>query len=109
MSGVHIVESGDTLTAIAKKNELSLDDLATWNKITDPDLITIGQKILLSDPAKPEEQIHVVQPGDTVSELAEKFGVTSAEIGDLNKLENIDLIFAGQKLLIPAKNEPESP
>lgn len=107
MSGAHIVEQGDTLGAIAQKYDLDLGDLIKWNKIDDPSLITVGQKIELSGHEAPVEagaadRTYLVQPGDTVSGIAEKFGLRWIDIGVYNKLEDIDLIFAGQELIIPA-------
>ncbi|MGA8943287.1 MAG: 3D domain-containing protein [Thermoactinomyces sp.] len=49
---------------------------------------------------KDENYTVVVQAGDTVSELAEKHGVTIREIVRLNKLEDPDIIYEGQKLVI---------
>jgi N-acetylmuramoyl-L-alanine amidase len=103
MSGAHIVEPGDTLGGIAKTYGLELDDLVKWNKIENPDLIRVGQKIELSGHEAPEEQVYIVQPGDTVSEIAEKFGVRPADIGTANQLEDINMIKVGQKLIIPSR------
>lgn len=112
MSGAHIVESGDTLGAIAKKYDLAVADLVKWNEIDDPDKITVGQKIELSGHEMPEpegDQTYIVQPGDTVSEIAEKFGLRWIDIGVYNKLEDIDLIIAGQELIIPAQGVARGP
>ncbi|MBA3800665.1 MAG: LysM peptidoglycan-binding domain-containing protein [Geodermatophilaceae bacterium] len=111
MSGSHIVEPGDTLGGIASKYELSLDDLIRWNNIENPDHIDVGQKIELSghEPAPDGDQIYVVQPGDTVSEIAEKFGLRWVDIGAANKLEDINKIYAGQELVIPATGVARGP
>lgn len=42
---VHIVQNGETLSGIAKRYDLPLDELATLNKIQESNLIRIGQKI----------------------------------------------------------------
>lgn len=111
MSGAHIVEPGDTLGGIAAKYDLALDDLVRWNAIGDPDLITVGQKIELSghEAAEPEDQIYVVQPGDTVSGIAEKFGKRWVDIGAANRLDDINLIVVGQQLVIPAEGVARGP
>lgn len=44
--------------------------------------------------------LHVVQPGDTVSGLAERYGTTTRAIAQSNRLADPDLIFPGQKLMI---------
>ena len=46
---------------------------------------------------------YVVQPGDTLWCLAKKFNTTVDDIVELNDIENPDLIYPGQKLLILKK------
>ena len=41
----YIVKKGDTLTSIAKKYKTSVKQLVSWNKIKNPNLIRVGQKI----------------------------------------------------------------
>ncbi len=48
-------------------------------------------------------QKYVVEPGDTLSVIAEKFGVTMQQIIDANKLQNPDVLLVGQELLIPGR------
>jgi LysM repeat protein len=45
---------------------------------------------------------YVIQPGDTLSDIAARFGVSAAQIVALNRLSNPRLIIGGQTLLIPA-------
>ncbi len=49
----YTVRSGDTLTAIAKRFETSIDQLVKWNKIKDPNVIRAGQRLIVdkSEPA----------------------------------------------------------
>lgn len=44
---------------------------------------------------------YTVQPGDTLSAIAQKFDTTVAAIQEANKIENPDLISVGQVLVIP--------
>jgi LysM repeat protein len=48
-----------------------------------------------------EAQSYVVQPGDTLGEIAEQFGVGIEEIIRANDLEDADHIEVGQELIIP--------
>ncbi|MCR5136612.1 MAG: LysM peptidoglycan-binding domain-containing protein [Oscillospiraceae bacterium] len=41
----YMVKAGDSLGAIAKKYNVSVEDLMKWNGISNPDIITIGQKL----------------------------------------------------------------
>ena len=43
----YVVVAGDTLTAIAQKNNVSLPDLMRWNNIQDANLIRVGQQLIL--------------------------------------------------------------
>jgi LysM repeat protein len=49
-----------------------------------------------------ESRVHVVQPGDTLSVIAEMYGVGVTAVADANGLENVDAIKPGQELVIPA-------
>ena len=46
---------------------------------------------------------YTVQLNDTLWDLAKKFNTTVDDIVDLNNIENHDLIYQGQKLLILKK------
>ncbi len=49
----------------------------------------------------PEPQFYVVQPGDTLSAIAKKFGVKIEFLASANKLSDLNYIEADQKLIIP--------
>ena len=53
-----------------------------------------------------EETIYVVQVGDSLSGIASKYGVTLADIVAANKLDNPDVVFSGQRLIIPVDGLP---
>ena len=47
--------------------------------------------------------VHVVRAGETLTEIADTYGVTAEEILQLNGIENADTIIVGQRLRIPLK------
>lgn len=56
-----------------------------------------------AQPAQPDtEKTYTVQLNDMLWKIAEKFGTTYQKIAELNKLKNVNLIYPGQELLIPA-------
>ncbi len=59
--------------------------------------------ITASPGAQPPGQpaTHVVQPGDTLYRLARRFGTTIYAIANANNIANVNLIYVGQKLVIP--------
>lgn len=56
-----------------------------------------------SPPASTASQKYVVQPGDTLSAIAQKFGVTTQQLIETNKLSNPDFLTVGQELTIPGR------
>lgn len=57
-----------------------------------------------SDTSAPsaDDTVYTVQSGDTLSEIAERFGLSIDEIAAYNKIDDPRLIYAGQKIYIPA-------
>lgn len=52
--------------------------------------------------------IYVIQDGDTLSEIAEDYGISTAKLMEYNNLTSNSIIKVGQELLIPEKEEKES-
>lgn len=61
---VYTVKSGDTLSDIATKYGITYQQLASYNGISDPNVIYIGQEILIPNTST------VVAPGKTLDEIA---------------------------------------
>lgn len=51
-----------------------------------------------------EGSTYVVQAGDTLAKIAARFGTTVSELATLNNIVNVDLIFVGQRLLVPGQS-----
>ncbi len=69
-------------------------------------LLTLAVALMAASPAAagPQAQtdeVYVVQPGDTLFAIALRFGLTASEIAAANNLSNPNLIFVGQRLVIP--------
>lgn len=103
----YTVAPGDSLSKIASKYDVSVNDLVAWNGIKDKNVIQVGQVLKLKKPATvsaPQTATasvsgHKVVPGDTLSELAVKYKTTVANIKALNGLTS-DTIYVGQTLKI---------
>lgn len=54
-----------------------------------------------------DDLIHTVQPGDNLFRIAQRYGVTVADITAANAITNAWVIYAGQELIIPTA-EPEA-
>ena len=114
----HTVKLGDTLEKVARAYGTTAAAISSANGITNPDLIWVGQKLLIpgakqpgapaSKPiAKPQtqkapasQQVYVVQAGETLSQIAQRYGTTVAAIVAANGLPSANTIGVGQRLII---------
>lgn len=112
-SSTYTVAKGDSLWAIAKKHGISVAELAAANNLSDKASLRIGQSLIVpgdvaeSAPsaaaaaAAPSGVTYTVMPGDTLSGIAKKNGVTVTALRAANKLAG-DALRAGQLLNVPA-------
>ncbi len=98
---VYIVKSGDTLSEIGEMYGYSYTYLAMYNGIKDPNKIYPGQEIRIPDDNfEVKEVVYIVKSGDTLSEIAERYNTTYQKIALDNNIDNPNLIYPGQKLVI---------
>ncbi len=96
------VRAGDTLWAIAREYGTTVEAIARENRIADPDLIYAGERLRITLPARGSaEEIYTVRRGDTPISIAGRFGVSLSALEDRNGLEREEIIYAGEKLVIP--------
>jgi len=77
------------MTLTTKKIKLTLAGAATFLAFLAPSLAFADETIT-----------YTVKPGDTLSEIAEKYNTTVEKLAEKNKIENIHLIFVDQVLVI---------
>jgi LysM repeat protein len=112
----HVIQWGENLSAIAARYGLTMRQLMDLNNINNPNLIYAGQRLIISAGAAPVSSSggdlpitirpsgiqHVVQPGERLSGIAERYGVSWLAIAQLNNIADPNRIEAGQTLLIPS-------
>lgn len=102
--GNYTVRSGDTLSAIAERNGVSLSSLIAANpQIKNPNLIYPGQTVHLPNGASGGGGgSHTVRSGDTLSGIAAQNGVSLSSLIAANpQIKNPNLIYPGQTVHIP--------
>ena len=107
----YIVQRGDTLSLIARRYDTTVRAIAELNGIVNPNLIYVSQRLLIpsaghSSPSP--SQIHIVQPGETLTLIASRYGATISAIVAANGIADPSLIFVGQRLAIPG-SAPSAP
>jgi murein DD-endopeptidase MepM/ murein hydrolase activator NlpD len=110
---------------IARRTGVSIHELAQINRLANPGLIYVGQRLLVppdgsesgsdertlagdaSADARPDGgQVYVVQPNDTLARIAARYDVSVWVLAQFNEIANPSVIHAGQSLLIPTTENP---
>lgn len=102
-NSVHKVRRGESLFQIAKKYDLSVDQVKSMNNLSS-DYIYVGQNLkVVSNGSLPSAQQdftkHTVRRGETLGQIAENYGVKTQDIRNWNKIKG-SRIYPGQKLLV---------
>ena len=92
----YVVKSGDTLWSIARKYNLSVNELKALNNLSN-NVLSVGQRLIVG---KESSNDYVVSAGDTLWAIARKFNVSVDDIKALNNLSSNNLSI-GMILKIP--------
>lgn len=128
---IYKIQPGDIPATIAKKFQLTPEELMKFNNITDPTKLRVGQELKIpvsktkaiektspsseevegskdnqemekkSPDVEAESIIHIVQKGDNPYVLSKKYGVPIEDILKANNLTPKSILQIGQKLIIP--------
>jgi LysM repeat protein len=116
----HTVKAGDTVLSIAAAYGSTAKDIISSNGLNASGFIRIGQELLIpvagasggpGPTATPSggTLIYMVQAGDTVSLIAERFGSTMEWIFKANNLKPTSILHIGQSLQVPLSNVTPTP
>ena len=110
----YTVQKGDNLSSIARKNNVSVEDLKKWNDLEDNN-IQLESKLKIADikinneeetESAPKTEIrnveYIVQRGDNIGTIARKNNVAISDIKMWNDLSD-DTIQLGDKLIVAKK------
>ncbi len=106
------IVQGDWLSRIARDFGSSVEALLAANGLTDKDLIFPEQKLIIpvgdgtgvaaiDDGLAGADAFYTVEPGDTLRAIAAEFDTSLEAIVAANEIEEINLIFVGQRLILP--------
>lgn len=94
----YTVVSGDTLSGIADKFDISINTIRWANNLSAGSAIRVGQKLDILPVSGIQ---YTVKKGDTISGIALKFDVSQTAILDFNDLDSSDKIVPGLEIIIP--------
>lgn len=114
---VYYVQPGDTLWAISVKNGVTLYRLIQLNPGIDANALWVGQVIIVQDSddvwTAPRQggdlgsgttsrgTVHIVEPGDTLWQIALKYDASVRAIMEANGITDANTLWVGQRLVIP--------
>ena len=108
---IHIVKSGDTISSISKFYSINKDLIIKLNNLKDENYIFVGQNLIISESTenlKKQSNLinyyHIVQNGENLTEISNKYNLKVIDLIEINNLNNPDSIKVGQKLIIRKKN-----
>ncbi|EIJ43284.1 putative glycosyl hydrolase [Beggiatoa alba B18LD] len=117
--GTHTVQAGETLYSISKRYGYSVQQMASLNNIAPPYTLSVGQVLVVGSAgnssavaqasyrattsrttASSSDQYHTVAQGDTLYNIARRYGFTPADIASWNNIAPPYSIILGQRLLV---------
>jgi murein DD-endopeptidase MepM/ murein hydrolase activator NlpD len=104
---LHVIEKGDTLYSVSRKYGVSVDEICSANKITNPAKVKLGQSIRIPQKSSSVEKKlsytdYLVQPGDTLFSIARNYNSSVAAIRKANNMSESATLKSGQRIKIPA-------
>lgn len=102
----YIVKKGDSLYSIARRNNMTVDELKSLNNLTS-NILSIGQKLIISSGSNVPNNVYVVKKGDTLWSIANNFNVSVNDLKNANNKSNNSLSI-GEQLIIPGKSTVEN-
>jgi LysM repeat protein len=112
----YTVKSGETLSELAERYNTSVQRLVQINNLNSPDDLWAGSRIQVPAPPKPPSQPavnknaskHQVQPGDSLSLIAQRYGVSMQSLIAINSLSDPNRLEVGRTLTLRGSSAPKA-
>ena len=104
---IYIVQSGDTLSLIASRFNVTLNDLIMANPSIDPNFLSEGQQIIIPglEGVTGVLETEVIAFGDNLRSLSRRTQVSDIQLRKLNRLISPTELYVGVSLIIPTREE----
>ena len=102
VGNTYTVKSGDSLWSIANKYNTTVSNLKSLNNLSS-DVLQIGQVLNVPSNSVSMGNTYTVKSGDSLWNVANRYGISVAELKSLNNLSS-DVLQIGQILNVPSSN-----
>ena len=99
---VHQVKPGETLWGLSRLYGIDLDDLITWNELTDS-TIRPGRDLVVDPQGDGGFDLYTVISGDTLHSIARRFGTNARAIARDNNMSQATTLLTGMTLRVPSQ------
>jgi murein DD-endopeptidase MepM/ murein hydrolase activator NlpD len=106
---VYIVQQGDTLSLIATRFNVSINDIVAANPALDPNVISEGQPIIIPglEGITGVLETEIISFGDSLRSLSRRTQVEDGQLKKLNRLVSPTELYVGISLIVPKQEEQE--
>ena len=103
MYTIYQVQNGDTLASVASNFGISVNNLSSLNGIMVGSLLNPGDYIVVPkvQNENPYFREYVVKKGDSIYGIARANNISPSQLLRLNGLNDTDIIYPGQKIMLP--------
>lgn len=107
---VYIVQAGDTLSQIATRFDVGVDELVAANPGLDPNILSEGQQIIIPglEGISGVLETEVITFGDSLRSLSRRTQVSDEQLIRLNRLVSPSELYVGTSLIIPTQENQSS-
>ena len=107
---VYIVQPGDTLSFIASRFNVSINDLLAANPSLNPNVLAEGQEIVIPglEGVTGVLETEIISFGDSLRSLSRRTQVSDEQLRKLNRLVSPTELYVGTSLIIPTQAQQSS-
>lgn len=107
---VYIVQSGDTLSFIASRFNVTINELISANPSLDPNILAEGQQIVIPglEGISGVLETEIISFGDSLRSLSRRTQVSDEQLVRLNRLVSPSELYVGISLVIPTQEDQPS-
>lgn len=98
----YTVQPGETLSIIAEKFGVTVNDIINLNNITNPDLISPGKRLLIPglQGISGELTTHIVDIGEKIDVISRMHLISDSDLAKVNRITSPNEIYVGSELII---------
>ena len=106
---VYIVQFGDTLSLIAARFNVSVDEIVAANASLDPNVLAEGQQIVIPglEGISGVLETEIISFGDNLRSLSRRTQVADDQLRKLNRLVSPSELYVGISLIVPTQEQQE--